>query len=296
MIFLGLMAGLDSRLYFYSYIFVKNLLILIVLTSFGIKEIRFYIMDLKSIFRKKSKTIDHEKDIPVAASDNLVAEINNWYSDRYGSVLIQRNLLFILLLASILLVVLSVFKVSNVSALYTIRPFVIEVEEHSGITNIVNPLANKDLLSNDALTQYFLMKYVRARESYCDSDYKYNYLTVVRLLSTYGVFADFRRFVNYDPKSPILVYGKTTCTAVKLRSIQFFNEKIDPQGEAMKLTAVIRFTIYDANGGKAAKQYKIASLEYKYTQLEMSIEDRDVNPLGFQIVSYKVDPELLTNE
>jgi type IV secretion system protein VirB8 len=205
-------------------------------------------------------------------------------------------LLFLLLIASILLVVLSVFKVSNVSSLYTIRPFVIEVEEHSGITNIVNPLANKELISNDALTQYFIMKYIRARESYCDSDWKFNYLTVVRLLSNAVVFSDFRKYVNYDPKSPLLIYGKTTCTSVKLRSIQFFNEKIDPQGEAMKLTAVIRFTVYDANGGKAIKQYKIASLEYKYTQLEMSIEDRDVNPLGFQIVNYKVDPELLVNE
>ena len=241
-------------------------------------------MSLKDLFAKKNKD---EKTV------NQIS--NNWYSDRYGSALFQRNFLFILLCIALIVIGCAVFQVGAIASQYTVRPFVIEVEETSGITNVVNPLSNKDILSNEILTRYFIMKYIRARESYCDTDYKFNYLTVVRLLSTGGVFYNFKKFVNFDPKSPILLYGKALCVNVKLRSFQFFSEPTDDPNKP-KQTAVIRFTLIDNEGGKKVKLYRLASLEYKYSQMEMSMDDREVNPLGFQVVNYNVTDEIITNE
>lgn len=251
-------------------------------------------MELKSILSKKIQRPEINQNVPIVRDDKVVSTISNWYSDRYGSIIVQRNILFLLLLLSMFIVVIAIFQVSNVSSQYTVRPFVIEVEDKTGITNVVNPLANQELISNDVLNQYFIMKYIRARESYCDIDYKFNYLTVVRLFSSGSVYSNFRRFVNYDPKSPILLYGKSTCTAVKLRSIQFFKETLEEN--KVKKTAVIRFTVVDANGVRPIKDYKIVSLEYNYVQMKLSNDDRDINPLGFQITNYKIDPENVTNE
>lgn len=249
-------------------------------------------MNLRSLFGSKKVS---GNDLPVATNTNLVAAVSNWYSDRYGKVLIQRNILFIFLIISACIVVFSVFQVSVISARYTIKPFVIEVEKRSGLTNIVNPMDDRNLTSNEALNQYFVMKYIRSRETYCSTDFRYNYLKVVRLLSVSSVFSDFRNFINHDPNSPILLYGKNICTGAKLRSIQFFSEKI-PDSDQYKKTAMIRFTIYDVSGPRQIKLHKIASLEYKYVQMEMSIEERDINPLGFQVVNYRVDDEILTND
>lgn len=48
-----------------------------------------------------SKLVPGQKNgVPEANSENVVASINNWYSDRYNSVVVQRNLMLIVLLLS----------------------------------------------------------------------------------------------------------------------------------------------------------------------------------------------------
>lgn len=255
-------------------------------------------LNLKELFAKllaKKNTIVTEK-APIANSDKIVQNISNWYSDRYNSIIVQRNLLLILLLASVFMVIASSFIVGNVSSSFKIQPFVIEVEEKTGITSIVNPLANQNLTGNETLNKYFLMKYVKARESYNFQTWKYNYLTVVRLLSDPGVFSSFKRFINNSPDSPLALYGSQMSTYISFRSIQFFPPSNDAQGTTSNDSrAVIRFTIFPETGvikgGTDNRIHKILTLTYNYKQTELSDEDLSENPLGFYITSYRADIE-----
>ena len=248
--------------------------------------------NFKSFFLKKKSNIT--TNLPKANSDNVVKNISNWYADRYNSILVQRNILLILLLGSVFMVIASSFIVGNISSTFKIQPFVIEVEDKTGITNIVNPLSHRELTTNEVLNRYFIMRYVRSRESYNFQTYKYNYYTVIRLLSTPGVYSGFQRFINTSSDSPI-AYLDRMSTYIVFRSIQFFPPSFDQQGIPNDPKAVIRFTIVsdDGNlkGGTGGKLHKILTLTYKYDQTEMNEEDRSENPLGFFVTSYRTDIE-----
>jgi type IV secretion system protein VirB8 len=249
--------------------------------------------NLKEFLTKKKTNI--AVGVPVADSNNIVTNLSNWYSDRYNSIVIQRNLLLILLLASVVMVIVSSFIVGNVSASFKIQPFVIEVEDKTGLTSVVNPLSSNELISNEVLNKYFLMKYIKARESYNFETWQYNYLTVVRLMSDPGVYNGFKKFVNSSPDSPLALYGSQMSTYVVFRSTQFFPPSFNEKGVPNDPKAVVRFTVFPENGnikgGTGNKIHKILTLTYRYQQTEMTEEDRSENPLGFFVTSYRTDIE-----
>ena len=116
-----------------------------------------------------------------SVSDNILE--GSWYQDRYESILVQRNLMFIFALGCIIATILAIFFIGKISLSKTIEPMVIEVEESSGITNIVNPNQNRRWTQSKALNQYFIIKYLRARETYNIATYLNDYNLVVRLMS-----------------------------------------------------------------------------------------------------------------
>ncbi|MEK6734192.1 MAG: type IV secretion system protein [Pseudomonadota bacterium] len=251
-------------------------------------------LNFKELLSKKKTSVT--ENLPHANSDKVVSTISNWYSDRYNSVVIQRNLLLLLLIASVFMVIASSFIVGNISSTFKIQPFVIEVEDKTGLTDVVNPLSAPELTSNEVLTKFFLMQYIKAREGYNFQTWKYNYLTLVRLFSTPRVFGDFKRFINSNADSPLAMYGNNISTTVAFRSIQFFPPNFGQNGVPNDLQAVIRFTIFPENGDNLRgvtgnRIHKILTLTYKYQQTEMTEEDQSVNPLGFFITSYRADVE-----
>jgi type IV secretion system protein VirB8 len=247
-------------------------------------------------FKKKSQNnVKAVDSVPTANGNSVVENVSNWYSDRYNSTVVQRNILFILLVASIALVIISSVIVGSVSSNFKIQPFVIDIEEKTGVTTIVNPLVDKELVANDALNKYFLMTYVRAREEYYKDSWRYDYLTVVRLLSSPQVYNDFRSFLN-SSASPLAIYGDNASLDVEFRSVQLFPGVVDRSGIMSDSQAVIRFTVFPGKGGvlqgvTGNRMHKILTLKYRYDQTRMSNEDREINPLGFFVTAYRTDIE-----
>lgn len=235
-------------------------------------------MGLKLSFRNSDEKTDTQKNLPSSDGKRIVEDISNWYSDRYGKVLIQRNLLVIILLAAVVVVVVASINLGLIAMSNKISPIIVEIEEKTGIPTLVNPLSANgvELSTNQALNEYFVIRYVRSREAYCDVSYNYDYYTVVRVLSSGGVYSAFKNFVNNDPNSPLVKYGQGICNKFELRSIQFLNTTNSITN------VVVRYNIV-SNGGRTPR---IATLNFQYFQTNMSYNDRLENPLGFTVVSY----------
>src|SRR5262245_52619761 len=99
----------------------------------------------------------------------------NWYKDRYQYVLVQRKVLTLITLLSLSCTLFALFYIAHITPLKTIEPFVIEVDQKSGITQTVDPLTVKELTANEAVNNFFIVQYIRARESYSSTDYARNY-------------------------------------------------------------------------------------------------------------------------
>jgi type IV secretion system protein VirB8 len=247
-------------------------------------------IDIKSLLKPKQQN-SKDSNIPTSDGKNLVADLSNWYSDRYGIVLIQRNILLVFVILSLGCLALLVVMLGNIATTHKIEPLVIQIEQKTGIPSIVNPLAPNSiqLTGNDALNRYFILKYIKSRETYCDFTYQYNYLTIVRLLSASDVYWSFINFVNNSPNSPLVKYASSTCTDLEIRSLQNLGNNQDGSTNIQ-----VRFEVFGIKG-QSFRTPKIATLKYKYQQNEMSFKDRSVNPLGFMITEYVSDNEVNLN-
>ena len=150
-------------------------------------------------------------------AQNNTSNSKTWYEDRYQSLLIQRNLFFIIIVICIALIVISVVMVGVISNKREVQPMVIQVEDTTGITNIVNPDTNKEWTVNETMNKYFIYKYITARETYNVSTYEYNYNTVVRLMSSSQVYNDFATILSSPNTSPVVKYGANTSTTLAIR-------------------------------------------------------------------------------
>jgi len=207
----------------------------------------------------------------------------NWYADRYQRVLVQRNILALVTLVALVVVLLSTISVARLTPLKSVQPFLIQVDERSGVTQVVNPLQAKEMSENEALRQHFVTNYVRARESYDVSSYGYNF-DAVRVMSTPPIFNQYRRL--FDPtnkESPVSQHGADYKRYVDFKAITFLNDN----------TAQVRAAITeDTRAGRSEKRY-IILLTFDFVKLELTLRDRYMNPLGFQVSNYRLDEEFV---
>jgi type IV secretion system protein VirB8 len=86
-----------------------------------------------------------------------------------------------------------------------------------------------------------------------------------------------------NPQSPLVLYPRTTSIETRVKSVS-------PVGRNV---ALVRFdTIrHDAGGAVQPPRAWVAVIRYRYSGEPMKLEDRFVNPLGFQVLRYRRDAE-----
>jgi type IV secretion system protein VirB8 len=224
-----------------------------------------------------------KKILPKAEDANQpLKSISSWYNDKYDRAIVQRNILFILFIIAIFAVILSNIALFTVSKFKNFEPFVIQIEQDTGKSKIVNPIDRDFLTANESMTMYLIKRYVNARESYNPVDFETQARGVVRLLSNPVVYRQYISYITVDANNPVLKYGKDNSTYVKFKSI---TPLVDSNNKY-----VVRFAIYESDGKKDVHN-KIAIVEYKYLPMQLSPEDMEINPVGFQVVGYRVDED-----
>lgn len=239
---------------------------------------------LKRLLKQTSSS-----DYLATEGDDVVSEARNWYLERFATVQMQRNLLAFFLVVAVISMFLGILVIREVMLSKSIEPFVIEVEKKSGITTVVNPFTYSDLLADEALHKYFVLTYVRNRETYNPYTYQYNYFTVVRLLSSSPVYSNFIAFMRSED-GPLNKYSTDGInTTMRVRSLQFLDtDKKDP----LTKVAQVRFTI--SENGQTTREYnKITTLTFQFVAMETNEEQREINPVGFIVTSYRVNDETL---
>jgi type IV secretion system protein VirB8 len=223
-------------------------------------------------------------------------ETRNWYNDRYQFVLVQRNILAILTAISLLCSVAASFSISQLAPLKSVEPFVIQVDQKTGVTQVVNPLKVRELTGQESINNYFLVQYIRARESFLGTpDRNYFNYNLVRVLSGNDVFDQYQKdIILSNPDSPGARLGARGARDVQIGSIKLLDKRDLPGGEESRRYLVkVRITEKASNaGGKILQQ--LILIEFKYTELDLTVEDRYLNPIGFRVLGYRVDNDNLS--
>lgn len=228
--------------------------------------------------------------------DESIAASKNWYEDRYQTVVVQRNFLVILIMICTVGIIVSTLGIIEVTSSKKIEPFVIEIEEKTGITNVIRPFLREKINQEEALKRYFLFRYVEARESYHQSTYKDDYYKTVRLLSNQSSYTAFRERLRSgeidDVQSSIRSRGsRRDIEVLSINDRSNLNAK-KGKGQLEVMTYLVNFkaTTTISRGKSVTRRYS-AIIDFQFKDLENTLAELSVNPLGFQVTRYAVNPD-----
>ena len=212
--------------------------------------------------------------------NDSVKSVRNWYEEKYDKIVVQRNIMLLLLFILISLIIISVVAISIVVNAKEFDPFVIQIEEDTGMAKIVNPISTEILEGNESLARYFMKKYVIARETYNPVDFSTEARKVIRILSSSNIYWNYLGYISNKEIDPTLVYGQKNTTFLIVKSwSKLANKKY-----------MLRFSVNETAGDKRVLN-KLAVIDFDYVPMELTETERDINPIGFQVTGYRVDDD-----
>jgi type IV secretion system protein VirB8 len=215
------------------------------------------------------------------ASQGEVKHVKNWYADRYLSIIVQRNFLFLFAAASSIGILVALIIIKNLYEQKSIDPYLIEVDKQSNIITLVEQKTQEEYTAQEAIKEYFFVKYLNAREGFNKSTFDQD-MNLIRVLSSKDVYELFMQ--NADTKrNEIMAIGRNAYATNKIGSISY----ITPN------RVEVRFSkdIISTDDSKQVTKYYVLTIGFNFLNLELSLEDRRLNPLGFQVISYILQEE-----
>ena len=169
----------------------------------------------------------------------------------------------------------------------TAVPIPILVDRQTGYLEVLKADGTKPITANDALIQSLLAQYVLAREGFNVATVSTDYRRV-SLWSGEAARRDYLALMaKANPQSPVRRYGRTDVVEARIKSISFMSRE----------SAFVRFEtqrlVAGAGPGQGAPQAWTAVISFRFIESPMRMEDRLVNPLGFQVLRYQRDPEAI---
>lgn len=186
----------------------------------------------------------------------------------------------IALLLAIALVILLPLK--------TVEPYTLLVDRQTGNVEALSPTGEQTVTPDEALVRSFLVQYVTSRESFAIDSLQDDYRKV-SLWSDNDTRREYSRAMDADnASSPLSRLPRRAVLKAEVKSVSRLED-----GKAM-----VRFTTNRQDSGAFSRQQRhwVSIISYGFSNAEMSEDDRFINPLGFQVTSYRRDAETVRGD
>lgn len=215
--------------------------------------------------------------------DTYYTAARTWADDRVAAAAKQMRLAWIVAgiaggIAATLAIALALLL-----PLKSVQPYVVTVDRQSGAVEIATTLTDSKITQNEAVIQAQLANYVRARESFDETDLQRQYVLVQRL-SAPTVARDYvTAMAAANPESPLRLLDRGDTVSVDLKSVSLIGSG----------AALVRFDKRRSslNGSRTSLQSHVAAISFGFANAPLRLEDRFDNPLGFQVTRYRRDIE-----
>ena len=166
-------------------------------------------------------------------------------------------------------------------------PYVVRVDNATGVPDIVTVMKDQIVTGEDVMTKYWLAKYIIHRETYDWHTLQSDYDTT-GLLSSEVVGAEYgEQFSGSDALTE--QYGDRIQAHVQVVSVV-------PTGDNTGTVRFIKTTKRLGNNSVIDSKQWVATVAFEFRNTERVTETvRLVNPFGFRVTSYRVDPEMVSS-
>lgn len=206
-----------------------------------------------------------------------------WEYDRFRAAAAREKLAWSIAAIAVVLAITGVFAVAMLAPLKTVQPYVIRVDRSSGETQIVTALKGPQPRTyEDAVNRYFISQYVRLREGWLNDAARESAYAVMLMSDQNEAQRYLSSVQSSNRNAPSNIYGDKGFVSISIRSISFLSQTV----------AQVRYTKIITYGQSAPiAQNWNAILTFRFTTAPEHEKDRNINPLGFQVVNYRSDPE-----
>lgn len=187
-----------------------------------------------------------------------------------------------------IIALLEAVALVSLTPLKSVEPYTILVDRQTGNVEALAPLNEQIIAPDTALTRSMLVQYATARESFTLENLQEDYRKV-SLWSDRDTRERYAQIMDADnPNSPLAYLPRGAVIRTEVKSISKLAED-----RAMVRFKTIRI---DPRANPQEPQHWVAIISYQFTTAQMSEADRYINPLGFQVTSYRRDAETLPEE
>ena len=173
--------------------------------------------------------------------------------------------------------------------LKSVDPFVVRIDNSTGIVDVVPVYAGR-ATQEEAVTRYFLTHYL----SVCE---RFNFATAESDYEECGAFHSAQRnqawsalWATRNPASPLNVHKDGSTVRVQVNSVSFFT-----RASGLSDLAQVRYlkAARQGVGSEESFSHWIATVQYAYADPSQDPKIRRWNPLGFKIVDFRSESEVL---
>lgn len=188
--------------------------------------------------------------------------------------------------------VIALLAVAGMAPLKTVEPFVIRTDNTTGYSEVVRPLSG-NTTHTEEIERYFVAQFISNRESFEWSAID-AYYDAAKLLSSDDVGKQYLNILNDKHSSPLHVLGKHKRVLAKVLAVTF----LGPQGKNHVAQVRLVKQVQNTDGTTAAgfvPTFWIATVMFNFEKKLNLDKDRLINPLGFQVINYRIDREHVEN-
>ncbi len=174
-------------------------------------------------------------------------------------------------------------------------PYLVMADAYTGTSTVArlqDDFSTNSITTSEAINISNVAHFVLARESYDLNLIGQRDWDTVFTMASPEVAADYRALhAPTNPEGPFKLYNKASSIRVKILSTALIraNKIARPTGATVRFQRVL---FNRTSGVTRPMDNKIASLEFTYkNNLKMDEQKRILNPLGFQVMSYRVDSD-----
>ena len=188
---------------------------------------------------------------------------------------------------AVVVAVAAVGAVAALTPLKRVEPFVIRVDNATGVVDVV-PALEGTASEAQAVTRFLLTQYVITRERYVAALAEADYETVGAFHGAAMNQAWAAAWNRNNPESPLNVHADGSAVRVQVLAVSFLSPRSGREDLAQ-----VRFARLSGEAGREREQRYVATLQYAYGTPSKDDRLRAANPLGFKVLEYRREPEVM---
>jgi type IV secretion system protein VirB8 len=221
--------------------------------------------------------------------EGYFAEARSWDADRDAQFRRSAQAAWLTAAAGWLCAVAGAVALAVLMPLKRVDPFVIRVDNSTGVIDVV-PVYVGSTSMDEAVSRYFLTHYLNVCE-------RFNFATAESDYEECGAFHSPQRnqawyalWTATNPASPLNVHKDGSSIRVQVTAVSFF-----ARASGLSDLAQVRYlkAAQQGPGAEEAVTHWLATVQYAYAEPAKDPRTRRWNPLGFKILDFRTEPEVI---